>query len=116
MSCELPGLNGIRSRFLSLLAERQAYIAKHTVAAWESDNAADQCANLEAAQNVLHQLSGSAGSLGFNDLGQAARRCEEAIIDHTMRHHGTYHQLPESFLEMLDEFVSLSQAHLSYAQ
>jgi HPt (histidine-containing phosphotransfer) domain-containing protein len=112
---ELPGLHGIRIRFLALLEDRQTNIAQHALAAWESDNAADQCANLEVAQHVLHQIAGSAGSLGFVELGQAAGACEGSIVDFIQSAQGGNHdQLPE-ILQALDTFVSQSQALLTQA-
>ncbi len=116
MSTVLPGLDGIRARFLTLLQERQALIAQHAVAAWESDTPAGQCANLDAAQAVLHQIAGTAGSLGFHALGDTARACEGAMIDHVENAQNQYLDLPAAIVENLDAFLSESQTLLAQAQ
>ncbi|KIN71075.1 Hpt domain-containing protein [Sulfitobacter guttiformis] len=113
MPSELPGLERIKERFLSLLAERQTTIAHHALAAWESDSAAAQSSNLQGAQNVLHQIAGSAGSLGFVELGEAARSCEGAIITFLDSNDGAQGSLPHSLFEELDDFVCMSQTLLA---
>lgn len=113
MPSELLGLDRIRARFLSMLAERQIHIAHHALAAWESDTAEAQRVNLQEAQHVLHQIAGSAGSLGFDALGQAARECEGAIINHVETIVSDDCELPHTILEQLDTFVSMSQDLIS---
>jgi HPt (histidine-containing phosphotransfer) domain-containing protein len=113
---EFPGLDRIRVRFLSLLEERQIQIAQSALAALESDSAAGQCLNLEVAQAVLHQISGTAGSLGYAELGQAARECEGAIINYIESTQNRHFDLPYSILEDLDAFLSKSQALLAQAK
>ncbi len=76
----LPGIERIKQRFLSLLQERQTTIAHHVLTAWDSTDPTEAAGELEAAQGILHQIAGSAGSLGFHDLGQTARDSENAII------------------------------------
>jgi HPt (histidine-containing phosphotransfer) domain-containing protein len=61
----LPGLDRVRDRFLTMLEDRKTNIASHAIAAWEADCVEDICAHLAAAQSILHQIAGSAGSLGF---------------------------------------------------
>lgn len=78
----LPGIERIKERFIGMLQERQTTIAQHALSAWKSTDPTKAAAHLETAQGILHQISGSAGSLGFHDLGQAARNAENAIIAH----------------------------------
>ena len=78
----LPGLERIRARFLDMLSDRQALIAQHTLDAWNGKTSSEINDNLAAAQAILHQIAGSAGSIAFGDLGTSARVCETEIIEH----------------------------------
>lgn len=78
----LPGIERIQQRFLGLLEERQTNIAHHLLAAWDCTDPQDTVTDLEAVQGILHQIAGSAGTLGFHELGQSARDGENAIIAH----------------------------------
>lgn len=109
MSRELPGLDRIRARFIHLLIERQAEIAQHALLAWESNDAVAKIENLQAARNIVHQISGTAGSLGFWELGQAARECEELIIKHLENTPSADTALLNDVLLSLDAFVSKSR-------
>jgi hypothetical protein len=109
----LPGIERIKIRFLSLLVERQGVIAHHALAAWSSEDPADRQSHLIAAQNVLHQIAGTAGSLGFGSLGQAARDCENDIIVHLTDNDEVTINLPIEIVSGLDNFVSMSQSLLS---
>ena len=66
---ELPGLDRVRNRFLEMLVPRQEQIAAHAVAAWDGETVEEITGNLASAQAILHQIAGTAGSLGFVDLG-----------------------------------------------
>lgn len=65
-----------------MLVERRDDIAQNISAAGTDTNESDTRAHLSAAQSTLHQIAGTAGSLGFAELGNAARDCEMQIIDH----------------------------------
>lgn len=115
MQSTLPGIERIKVRFLNLLAERQAAIAHHAVSAWESDDPAVRRTNLTNAQNLLHQISGTAGSLGFGSLGENARRCEGAILEYFARD-ANCAVLDESIICDIDAFVVDSQTILAEQQ
>jgi chemotaxis protein histidine kinase CheA len=102
---ELPGMSEIRTRFIDLLAERREQIASHTVAAWDAKNPDDIKTNLAAAQATLHQIAGTAGSLGFGPLGDTARACEIRIIKHLEDNDGRSLTCPGDLIVELDEFV-----------
>lgn len=74
-----PGLQQVRERFLNLLSERLAEL--DTLC---SDDAADPVTPeaLRKAQDILHKIAGTAGTLGFQSLGEAANFSEEQIIGH----------------------------------
>lgn len=110
----MPGLERVRSRFLLLLETRQAEIADHALTAWDSMDTVKVHRHLEAAQNILHQIAGTAGSLGFGSLGHIARECEYAIIAHLENENGP--ELPEHVMAQMDYMVSQSQALLSELQ
>ncbi len=115
MADTLPGLEGIKIRFLVLLDERQGVIAHHALAAWESTDPSEVRHHLGTAQSTLHQIAGSAGSLGFNALGEAARDCENEIISHLEGPSGNNAIFSAEIMAKMDAFVSLSQALLAKA-
>ncbi len=109
----LPGLERIKARFLALLEERQGLIAHHALAAWEEKTPSKMYAHLQVAQGTLHQIAGTSGSLGFHDLGIAARDCENAILRYL--EHPDLAEMPLSteLLAQMDDFVSISQSLLA---
>ena len=78
MLAELPGIERIRKRFVEMLDERQTLIATHGLAAWDGTTVDEIKGNLASAQAILHQIAGSAGSLGFEELGRLARQGQAA--------------------------------------
>lgn len=106
---ELPGLDKIRAKFIVLLGDRQMEIAKHALAAWDGQTVAQVNNNLEAAQYFLHQIAGSAGSLGLVELGQAAQECEGSIIAHLEGPDADLALIPDSLASHLDRFVAKCQ-------
>lgn len=76
------GLERVKAHFLTLLTERRVEIAHHVLAAWEDPSAGAVRHHLEIAQSVLHQIAGTAGSLGFGEFGQRAKECESEIIEY----------------------------------
>lgn len=79
---EFAGLAQVRDRFVDLLQERQTEIATHALGAWDGETAEVINSNLAAAQVNLHRIAGTAGSLGFPELGETAAKCETDIIAH----------------------------------
>lgn len=108
----LPGIERIKLRFLSLLEERQAVIALHTLAAWDSKHSQERRDHLEVAQNTLHQIAGSAGSLGFDELGQTASDCESEIVSHLQDPESDRLPLPAEIMGRIDGFISMSESLL----
>ncbi|WP_370402559.1 Hpt domain-containing protein [Sulfitobacter sp. JB4-11] len=106
MMNELPGIDRVRGRFLDMLEQRQAAIAGHALAAWDGETLEDINGNLASAQAVLHQISGSAGSLGFPDLGKFARYCELEIIGHLEGPDADLAICPGELIYHLDRFVT----------
>ncbi|AGI69119.1 hypothetical protein OAN307_c36530 [Octadecabacter antarcticus 307] len=72
------GLAPIRNRFLLLLSERWDTIQHNLELAIQSDDQADQY--LVLIEATLHKISGSAGILGFSDLGDCAKDTETKLI------------------------------------
>ncbi len=106
----LPGIERIRARFLDLLEERRTVIASAALAAWDSNDPAVASQKLQVAQATLHQIAGSAGSLGFAALGQAARDCEGDIIEFIEVQDRAATAMPASIMCRLDDFVSMCQS------
>ena len=73
------GLGRIRVHFLEKLPERRRLILQHALAAAEAQTTDAQMTELMAARGVLHQIAGTAGTLGFVQLGAAARAIEVRI-------------------------------------
>lgn len=113
---ELPGLDRVRARFIEMLGPRQETIANHAVLAWDSDNVETIVSNLRAVQSVMHQISGSAGSLGFADLGTKARNCESAIIVHLDGPDADLAICPGDLIIQIDDFVTECRSLLEQQQ
>lgn len=102
---ELPGLEKVRARFIEMLEDRQARIATHALAAWEGETVEEINGNLESAKAILHQIAGTAGSLGFTDLGVTARQCEEEVIAHLEGPDSDLAICPGELVHHIDGFV-----------
>jgi len=111
----LPGIQKVRDRFLDMLGERQTQLATHIVGTWDSRVGADVVRELEAAGSILHKIAGSAGSLGFSELGARARKCEELIVA-TLQGQVDCPDLSDDLLLELDAFVQLIFETLKRAQ
>ncbi len=109
---ELPGIERIRKRFVAMLADRQTQIAGHGLAAWDGKTVEEINGNLSGAQAILHQIAGSAGSLGFEDLGKAARTCEVRILDHLAGPDADLAICPQELISELDAFVASCRAEI----
>ena len=105
MATELPGLSRVRARFIEMLGPRQEQIAMHAVAAWDGKSAAEICDHLNAAKAILHQIAGSAGSLGMADLGEMAHRCENEIIAHLKSPQAAQPTCPGHVISNVDQFL-----------
>jgi HPt (histidine-containing phosphotransfer) domain-containing protein len=112
---ELPGIDRIRKRFLEMLSERQTQIASHGLAAWDGKTVEEINSNLAGAQAILHQIAGSAGSLGFEELGQAARGCEMRIVDHLAGPDADLAICPVELISSLDTFVAACRKQIEAA-
>lgn len=66
-------LHKVRENFLRLLTERtlvvEAVLAKRSL----------ESRDLEQVLFVVHKVAGTASTLGFSHLGEAARACEESL-------------------------------------
>lgn len=105
MVAELPGLSRVRARFIEMLGPRQEQIALHAIAAWDGKTSEDICDNLDAAKGILHQIAGTAGSLGMAELGEAAHRCENEIIAHLKGPEASQAVCPGQLICNLDQFL-----------
>lgn len=101
----VSSLEKIKGRFLDLLKTRQKNIAHHAVLAYDSTSMDEVNVNLSAARDILHQIAGTAGSLGFEDLGNSARHCENEIVTHLNTPNAGLTHCPDALLVQLDDFV-----------
>jgi HPt (histidine-containing phosphotransfer) domain-containing protein len=102
----MPGIEAIQARFVTLLEERQTSIAHHALNAWDGTTVEEINGSLAAAQSTLHQIAGTAGSLGFAELGTSARACEIEIIAHLEGPDADLAICPVELISRLDKFVS----------
>lgn len=116
LAFELPGLDHIRVHFLELLEGRKTSIARHALAAWDGETVQDITTNLERARSTLHQIAGTAGILGFSELGESARRCEAQIIAHLEGQYADLAICPGEIVWCIDAFVEACTAITAYAQ
>lgn len=107
---ELPGIDRIRLRFLQMLCDRQFAIAEHALAAWESDTVDGINSNLTSARTLFHQIAGTAGSLGSEELGEEARTCEITIDKHLESAQAEVATCPSELIFGMDDFLKISQA------
>jgi hypothetical protein len=102
---QMPGLDRIRLRFVELLHDRKAEIAHYALAAWDGETAEDINQNLENARGILHQISGTAGTVGYPELGQTAQQCEAQIIAHLEGDYADLAICPGDIIWFIDTFV-----------
>lgn len=105
LALEMPGLDRIRDRFVDLLEERKTRIAQHALAAWDGETAEEINANLEQARSLLHQIAGTAGTVGYPDLGTCAQQCEAQIIAHLEGPYADLAVCPGEIIWRIDGFV-----------
>ena len=75
------GLYRIRAQFLQKLMERRENLLSSALEASEAEDPHDIALHLNAVKDILHQIAGTAGTLGFIDFGLEARRIENNIIE-----------------------------------
>jgi HPt (histidine-containing phosphotransfer) domain-containing protein len=102
---QLPGLDRIRCRFVELLEDRKTLIAQHALAAWDAQTADQINGHLEEARSLLHQIAGTAGTVGYPELGIIAQSCEAKIIDHLEGSYADLAVCPDEIIWRIDRFV-----------
>ncbi|MBT8412498.1 MAG: Hpt domain-containing protein [Octadecabacter sp.] len=90
-------LKPIRARFISVLTERQKEIVTCVESAMQTPEKAT--AELVTIESILHKIAGTAGTLGFSDLGDRARAIENLIL--TVRKTGG-DSSPELWIDIVD--------------
>ena len=103
---EMPGLDRIRDRFVEMLSDRKTTIAQHALAAWDGETVDDINNNLTAAKATLHLIAGTAGTVGFPELGRSAQHCEQEIIDHLEGPYADLAICPGEIIWRIDGFVA----------
>ncbi|WP_299565913.1 Hpt domain-containing protein [uncultured Sulfitobacter sp.] len=103
---ELPGLEKIRDRFVDMLDARKTDIARHALAAWDGETAQEITDNLTAAKATLHLIAGTAGTVGFSELGHNAQQCEQEIINHLEGPYADLAVCPGEIIWRIDTFVA----------
>lgn len=111
----LPGFAALRTKFMSVLDERQAEIASHVMDAWNAETAEAKVASLSSARAILHKIAGTAGTFGLSDVGAAAFACEGLIDAHLNNPEGADLSCPPEILIEVDDFVALCEPYLNAA-
>ncbi|MDF1669969.1 MAG: Hpt domain-containing protein [Roseovarius sp.] len=75
----MPGIERIQNRFLQKLDQREVRLSNAIHVSCENDSERERKEALRECQQILHKLAGSSGTVGFKDLGEGARYCEELI-------------------------------------
>lgn len=112
---QMPGMDRIRARFIELLEDRKSNIAQHALAAWDGESVDVINSNLELARNILHQIAGTAGTVGHPDLGTIAQQCEAQIIAHLEGPYADLAICPGEIIWRIDTFVEACDALASQA-
>ena len=107
---QLPGMDRIRVRFIELLEERKSNIAQYALAAWDGETLEVINGNLEQARNILHQIAGTAGTVGYPELGLTAQQCEAEIIAHLEGPYADLAICPGDIIWRIDTFVEACDA------
>jgi chemotaxis protein histidine kinase CheA len=105
LTFQIPGLDRIRTRFVDLLDTRKTSIAEHALAAWDAGSAEEINTHLEQARTILHQIAGTAGTVGFAELGASAQQCEARIIAHLEGPSADLAICPGEIIWLIDTFV-----------
>lgn len=105
MAVQLPGMARVRARFIEMLIPRHDQIAENALAAWDGESVDEITGNLSSAQRVLHQIAGTAGSLGFPELGAKASACENEIIAHLQGPDADLAICPFEVIQNIDLFL-----------
>lgn len=84
------GLARIRNQFLARLFDRREQIIWNTLKAGEANTPAETHKYLGAVRDILHQIAGTAGTLGFPDFGSSAREIESDIDKFLEESDGSY--------------------------
>ncbi len=108
----LPGFAALRTKFMSILEERQAQIAAHTMDAWNAETPAAKAESLASARAILHKVAGTAGTFGLRDVGAAAFACERMIDTHLDDPDSDDLSCPPEILIEIDDFVSCCEPYL----
>ena len=73
------GLSRIRNQFLARLFDRRQQILWNTLKAEKASDPVESHKHLTAVRDILHQIVGTAATLGFAEFGFSARQIENDI-------------------------------------
>jgi hypothetical protein len=103
----LPGLEAVRAKFLAKLRERQAAVHRHAMNLQAAGSGAAAHADLLAAQDVLHQVAGTAELLGYGALGQCAQDCDTHLTELVEGPGAQASGIPQDLIGQMQRFVAL---------
>lgn len=90
----------VRARFLTLLDDRLDMIEYHRASLGRTE---DDRASMLGVRDIVHKISGTAGTLGFADMGSQAAKVELAIMDE-MQAEGTV-KASAGLCAQIDDFL-----------
>ncbi|WP_172299412.1 Hpt domain-containing protein [Pseudoruegeria sp. HB172150] len=99
------GLSVVRKRFAACLPERAAVIDSLRQEL-EDDPDAYRFPSMNAAKINLHRIAGTAGTLGFSNLGDMSRQAEDLIVayaDGAQINFAELHEKLQRVLKLIDQ-------------
>ncbi len=110
LSHQLPELEDMRLSFLTSLSAHASDVAQYTLAAWDSWSAEEINTSLELAHDILQQISQTAISIGYIDLGVTAHHCAAQMSAHLEGHYADLAVCPGEIIWFVDIFVEACNA------
>ena len=107
---QIPEPAHIRLSFVASLDAHAAEVARYALVAWDGECAEDINANLELARDILHQISRTARSVGYIDLGMTAHHCAAQIVAHLEGDYADLAVCPGEIIWFVDTFVEACNA------
>jgi hypothetical protein len=107
---QLSELEDMRLSFVASLSARASEVAQYALAAWDSWSAEEINNSLELARDILQQISQTAISIGYIDLGVTAHHCAAQMSAHLEGDYADLAVCPGEIIWFVDIFVKACNA------
>jgi chemotaxis protein histidine kinase CheA len=95
------GMSRLKKRFVETHYERHDRLEDLAVTLQQTNPPASAAQEVES---ILHKIAGTAGSVGFKELGEAAQQVEVFIRDHAASNQAAIVKVLDAFLDVSLEF------------